>query len=182
MDSAEPTDVAAADAERCWLAAALAGEPGAFDRLVRLHAGHVRALLRRMGADPAAADDIAQDAFVQAWRRLAEFRGEGGFGGWVARIAVRLWFRRHAREARRVVVEVAAAGDLAEPGAADSGHVHDLDAALALLGPAERLCVTLCHGAGYSHGEIAALIGVPLGTVKSHVRRGLIRLRRSLGE
>jgi RNA polymerase sigma-70 factor (ECF subfamily) len=56
----------------------------------------------------------------------------------------------------------------------------DLDQALAMLAPAERVCVTLCYGAGFSHAEAAEALEMPLGTVKSHVKRGLDKLRLQL--
>ena len=65
------------------------GQRAAFGELVRRHGSAVRGLLRRMGADPALADDVAQDAFLAAFERIAEFRGEGTFQAWVKRIAAR---------------------------------------------------------------------------------------------
>ena len=65
------------------LLAAQAGDRGAFGELVRRHGSSVRALVRRMGADAALADDVAQDAFIAAFERIAEFRGEGAFAAWV---------------------------------------------------------------------------------------------------
>ena len=80
------------DVELAALAAA--GGRREFGELVRRHGSAVRALLRRMGADPATADDVAQDAFIQAFEKCAEFRGEGAFGAWVKRIAARLYLKR----------------------------------------------------------------------------------------
>jgi RNA polymerase sigma-70 factor (ECF subfamily) len=163
------------DAELAALAAA--GGRREFGELVRRHGSAVRGLLRRMGADPAVADDIAQDAFLRAFERAAEFRGEGAFAGWIKRIAARLYLKRRAHEARYVLeAEVEDEGRTS----GEAGDRIDLDAALAALSPAERLCVSLCHGAGLSHAEIAAATNTPLGTVKSHVKRGLDRLRAQL--
>ncbi len=86
------------DAELASLAAG--GGRAAFGELVRRHGSAVRALLRRMGADGALADDLAQDAFLAAFERVAEFRGEGTFVSWVRRIAARLYVRRWRRAAR----------------------------------------------------------------------------------
>jgi RNA polymerase sigma-70 factor (ECF subfamily) len=129
-----------------------------------------------MGAQPSLADDIAQDAFIQAFQRCAEFRGEGTFVGWVKRIAARLYLKRRAKEAR-YTAEVET--DEAAP-ATDQAGLVDLDEALKALSEPERLCVSLCHGAGLSHQEIATALNLPLGTVKSHVKRGLDRLRARL--
>ncbi len=148
-----------------------------FGELVRRHGSAVRGLLRRMGAQPALADDIAQDAFLVAFERCAEFRGDGTFAAWVKRIAARLYLKRRTAEAR--YVEEVEADQPVEVMAA-IGHRVDLDEALKSLSEEERLCVSLCHGAGFSHSEIAAALKMPLGTVKSHVKRGLDRLRTRL--
>ena len=167
------------DVELAALAAA--GGRDAFGELARRHGSAVRALLRRMGAEPALADDLAQDAFLTAYERIAEFRGEGAFAGWIKRIAARLYLKRWKRRASLDPV-----AELDEPGDATSqdevlaaGRL-DLDAALATLSPAERLCVSLCYGAGLSHAETAETLKVPLGTVKSHVKRGMDKLKQRL--
>jgi len=166
------------DLELCALAAA--GDRRAFGELVRRHGSAVRGLLRRMGAQGAEADDVAQDAFLGAFERIAEFRGEGTFAAWVKRIAARLYLRRLQRERRlaRLAAEGAQAGEVHTSGFAD-GRI-DLDEALKALSDAERICVSLCFGAGLSHAEVAEASGLPLGTVKSHVKRGLEKLRARL--
>ncbi|MBB5745985.1 RNA polymerase sigma factor [Brevundimonas variabilis] len=159
------------DVELAALAAA--GGRREFGELVRRHGSAVRGLLRRMGAQPSEADDVAQDAFLQAFEKCAEFRGEGTFASWVKRIAARLYLKRKARNARYVAeVETEETAPLV-----DTPGLVDLDEALKALSETERLCVSLCHGAGLSHPEIAAALKLPLGTVKSHVKRGLDKLR-----
>lgn len=162
------------DVELAALAAA--GGRAEFGELVRRHGTAVRALLRRMGAQPSLADDIAQDAFIQAFERCAEFRGEGTFAAWVKRIAARLYIKRVAKDAR-YVAEIENEDAVHQPD--PSGRV-DLDEALKALSEPERLCVSLCHGAGMAHSEIATALNLPLGTVKSHVKRGLDKLRARL--
>lgn len=157
-------------------AQAAAGGRREFGELVRRHGSAVRGLLRRMGAEASVADDIAQDAFLQAFQRCGEFRAEGPFVGWVKRIAARLYLKRRAHEAR-YVAEVEP--EDAAP-ASDTAGLMDLDEALKGLSETERLCVSLCHGAGLSHPEIASAMNLPLGTVKSHVKRGLDKLRARL--
>jgi RNA polymerase sigma-70 factor (ECF subfamily) len=167
------------DVELCGLAAT--GERGAFGELVRRHGSSVRGLLRRMGAEPSQADDVAQDAFITAFQRITEFRGEGTFVGWVKRIAARLYLRRIQKERRFAELTDATQRD-ESPAAIDGDRevAMDLDEALRSLNPAERLCVSLCFGAGLSHAEAAEALNLPLGTVKSHVKRGLDRLRARL--
>ena len=97
------------DVELCSLAAT--GERRAFGELVRRHGSAVRGLLRRMGAQAAEADDVAQDAFLTAFERIAEFRGEGTFAAWVKKIAARLYLRRLQREKKLGVLAAEAAED-----------------------------------------------------------------------
>jgi RNA polymerase sigma-70 factor (ECF subfamily) len=166
------------DVELCTHAAT--GERRAFGELVRRHGSAVRGLLRRMGAQGPEADDVAQDAFLTAFERIAEFRGEGTFAGWVKRIAARLYLRRLQKERRLGALTAEAAQDEADPAGGDAEGRIDLDEALKGLGPAERLCVAMCFGAGLSHAEAAEALNLPLGTVKSHVKRGLEKLRARL--
>ncbi len=164
------------DVELAALAAA--GDRPAFGELVRRHGSAVRGLLRRMGAEASVADDIAQDAFLAAFERVAEYRGEGTFSAWVRRIAARLYVRRWKKDARfDLETETADEGHGGESFAASR---IDLDEALKTLSPPERLCVSLCYGAGLSHVEAADALNTPLGTVKSHVKRGLDKLRLRL--
>jgi RNA polymerase sigma-70 factor (ECF subfamily) len=156
-----------------------AGDRRAFGELVRRHGSAVRGLLRRMGADPATADDVAQDAFLAAFERIAEFRGEGAFAGWVKKIAARLYLRRFRKG---VKLDLAAEPETEpEPShEAASNRRIDLDEALKVLSPNERICVSLCYGGGLSHAEAAEALNAPLGTIKSHVKRGLDKLRERL--
>jgi RNA polymerase sigma-70 factor (ECF subfamily) len=159
-------------------AMAAAGDRPAFGELVRRHNPAVRGLLMRMGADPATADDMAQDAFIAAFGSIAEFRGEGTFAAWVKRIAARLYLKRWRRDRR--LVEESEAPATSTGGEGETAQRMDLDGAMQSLSPAERLCVSLCYGAGLSHAEAAEALGTPLGTVKSHVKRGLDKLRSRL--
>ncbi len=163
------------------VALAAAGGRAAFGELVRRHASAVRALVRRMGADPALADDLAQDAFIAAFQQITDFRGEGTFQAWVKRIAARLYVKRWRRQAKiDLLAETAEPDPGPELGAAGLADRIDLDTALRTLPVAERLCIALTYGSGLSHGETAAALNIPLGTVKSHVKRGLDRLKRRL--
>ena len=176
--STQPRFASLHDVELCGLAAT--GERRAFGELVRRHGSAVRALLRRMGAQPSHADDVAQDAFITAFERIAEFRGEGTFVAWVKRIAARLYLKRLQRERRLGELAADPPEEDAAAGRSDAETVIDLDAALKTLAAGERVCVTLCFGAGLSHAEAAEALNLPLGTVKSHVKRGLDKLRARL--
>ncbi|WP_310210905.1 RNA polymerase sigma factor [Caulobacter sp. BE264] len=163
-------------------AQAAGGDRMAYGELVRRHGSAVRGLLRRMGADSATADDLAQDAFMAGFEQVAEFRGDGTFGAWIKKIAARLYLKRVKREARLIF------SDNVEPleeisvkdASGDAASRIDLDEALKSLSRGERLCVSLCYGADWSHGEAAEALNIPIGTVKSHVKRGLDKLRAKL--
>jgi len=178
------SDIAAARASAHDLelvALAAAGGRPAFGELVRRHGGSVRGLLRRMGAEPALADDLAQDAFLAAFEQIGEFRGEGTFAAWVKRIAARLYVKRWRRDLRTdLMARPPEDSGVEGPGEAGAVARIDLDEALSALTPVERVCVSMCHGAGLSHAEVAAALNTPLGTIKSHVKRGMDKLRARL--
>ena len=175
-----PARAALADTELATLAQA--GDRSAFGELVRRHGPGVRGLLRRMGAEPSLADDIAQDAFLAAYERIAEFRGQGAFAGWVKRIAARLYIKRCKRQLRLSELDSEGVEETMQSlGDASATQRLDLDGALKRLSPAERLCVSLCCGAGFSHAEAAEALKLPLGTVKSHAKRGLDKMKAHLG-
>ena len=165
------------DVELAALAAA--GGRREFGELVRRHSSFVRALLRRMGAQYEVADDIAQDAFMRAFEKCIDYRGQGSFGSWVGRIAARLYLRQIKYEARYTDIEPLSDDDWQSLEIDPIGR-FDLDTALKALSESERMCVSLCHGAGLTHEEIGQSLNLPLGTVKSHVKRGLQKLRSRL--
>jgi RNA polymerase sigma-70 factor (ECF subfamily) len=159
---------------------AASGGRAAFGELAKRHGSAVRGLLRRMGADPVLADDLAQDAFLSAFEHIAEFRGEGTFAGWIKRIAARLYIKRWKRRAQLDPLADATDFDSVMGGEGMAASLLDLDTALSALSPSERMCVSLCFGAGLSHVEAADALKAPLGTVKSHTRRGMAKLRARL--
>jgi RNA polymerase sigma-70 factor (ECF subfamily) len=163
------------------VALTVAGGRAAFGELVRRHGSPVRALLRRMGADAPLADDLAQDAFLAAFEQIADFRGDGTFQAWVKRIAARLYLKRWRKDSQLELMAEPPETD-AGPGSGEAGAAAriDLDEALGSLSHVERVCVSLCYVAGLSHAEAAQALNTPLGTVKSHVKRGMDKLRRQL--
>lgn len=133
--------------------------------------------MRRMGADAALADDLTQDTFLEAMRSLSGYRIEAPFTAWIRTVAARIYLKRKHRDARLVVMAEPVNAETAAEGRVDPETRMDLNVALQGLSAAERTCVTLCHGAGLTGQEIADALDVPLGTVKSHVTRGLEKLR-----
>jgi RNA polymerase sigma-70 factor (ECF subfamily) len=163
----------------------MADEPGqAFGRLVAEHQQAVRGFLRRLCGDHADADDLAQETFLTAWSSLGRVRQGESVRAWLCGVAWRKWMTRARAEARRGVRETAAERDgLAGIDAASPQPEARLDAAaaLAILPPEQRAAVALCLAADFSHAEAAAALGLPLGTVKSHVSRGRDKLLAYLG-
>ena len=172
---------------------AITGDDAAYGELVRRRQGQIRDLLRRLGATPALADDLAQQAFLQAWRRVRTLRAPGAFGGWLRKVAVSLWLQHLRAQGSRPAERAPAApadgpNAIHPPRATLDEQVHeptvaerlDLDRALSQLAADVRLCIVLAYGERMSHREIAEGTGLPLGTVKSHIARGAARLRELL--
>jgi len=168
-----------------WLARARRGERRAFARLVEAHQSRVRLQLRRLAhGDAALADDLAQETFVQAWLHLADFRGDARLATWLHRIAL----MRFLQHARRPQLPVQWRDDEGAGDATDAGHDprpaeglgHDVERALQALTEIQRLAVVHCFHLDLSHAEAAQVLGLPLGTLKSHLDRAKTRLRELL--
>lgn len=170
-------------AESTVVALAMGGDDAAFNELVRRRQSALRNLLRRLSRDPALADDLAQITFLKAWRALPQLRSVAAFGAWLRRLAINSWLEqvRAAPQASLPLDSETESLAAATPGVESAaGESVDLDRALARLNPDERLCIVLAHAEGMSHSEISATTGLPLGTVKSHIKRGGERLRALL--
>jgi RNA polymerase sigma factor (sigma-70 family) len=179
FDDAERAEAALA----AWLARARQGDRHAFARLVRAHHSRVRLQLRRLAhGDAALADDLAQKTFVQAWLHLNEFRGDARLATWLHRIALTR-FLQHVRRPQLPLEwnEVAAAdGPGHDPRPAEDLS-RDVERALQALSEIQRLAVVHCFHLDLSHAEAAQVLGLPLGTLKSHLDRAKTRLRELLG-
>lgn len=161
---------------------ALTGSDQAFSRLVERHQAAVRAFLRRfLGSGWAEADDIAQEAFITGWSSLRSLKDPAGFRPWLCGIAWRKAQDR-IRGARRGAARDAGWLETIDPPAGISAEERmALADAMKELPEEVRACVALCLADGWSHGDAAAALGLPLGTVKSHVSRGRARLLKALG-
>lgn len=167
------------------VAAARGGDMRAFERLYRLHVGRVLGLCLRMTRRRDIAEDCAQQCFVRAWRNLAAFEGRSAFGTWLHRIAVNevlTYGRNHgtrqeASDAEESVEELAETGG----GEFDAGEVVDVERALAALPDGARHVVVLQAIYGYSHEEVAGMLGIAVGTCKAQLHRGRRLLRERMG-
>lgn len=155
---------------------ARAGSQAAFARLVALHEKPLRGFLRKSGWIDA--DDIAQEAFVAAWSGLNKLRDDDGFRGWLYGVAWRKALGHRRGVKRAAARDEAWRGEQVLEAAAEVAAEDRLalEAALATLPADQRACVILCLGQGWSHAEASDALGLPLGTVKSHVARGRERL------
>jgi RNA polymerase sigma-70 factor, ECF subfamily len=164
-------------AEPIVLALAMQGCPSAFEEIVRRRQSWLRNLLRRLCRDTSLADDLAQQTLLQAWRTLGTLKAANAFAAWLRRLAVNTWLQYLRSAAGRS--SLAGAPEAASEASSSSGVglKLDLDRALARLRPEVRLCVVLAYHEQLSHSEISAYTGLPLGTVKSHIKRGAEELR-----
>jgi RNA polymerase sigma factor (sigma-70 family) len=159
---------------------AMAGDDNAYGELVRRRQNTIRQLFRRLCREPALADDLAQQTFLQAWRSVETLKSPAAFGGWLRRLAINTWLQRVRAE--RPLMSTTDMAELPDEAAEPTlTEQLDLDSALATLPPDVRLCITLGYAERMSHSEICEATGLPLGTVKSHIARGASRLRKLLG-
>jgi RNA polymerase sigma-70 factor (ECF subfamily) len=172
---------AAAGLDAALIARALGGsDTAAFGQLVRRHQGTLRARLRRLTrGDHALADDLAQETFLTAWRKLHQFRAEARFSTWLYRIAYTTFLQ--ARRGKRVDFEPqseehASSEDLLRSVALQ----RDLSAALSSLPEAHSAALHLCYECDLSHEEAAYVLCIPVSTVKTHIARGKEKLRERL--
>jgi RNA polymerase sigma-70 factor (ECF subfamily) len=167
--------------ERAWIRGAQDGSTSAMEALFHHHWPRAYRAAYLVVHDSAAAEDIAQEAFLAAVRNLDRFDRRRPFGPWLHRIVVNRaidWARSRAlrRETGAAPLEAFPA-----PGALSNPHAQTLAEGLAGLSPEHRAVIVLRHLLEYTPGEIAELLGVPRGTVNSRLRRGLDELARRLG-
>ncbi len=161
--------------------------PPTWDEVVRTHSARVYRLAYRLTGNPHDAEDLTQDVFVRVFRSLSSYT-PGTFEGWLHRITTNLFLDR-VRRKQRIRFD-GLADDAAErlpgrePGPAqvyDEQHFDDdVQRALDALPPDFRAAVVLCDIEGLSYEEIAATLGIKLGTVRSRIHRGRAQLRTAL--
>jgi RNA polymerase sigma-70 factor (ECF subfamily) len=154
----------------------------AFAELVRMHQSPIRQFLRRLtGHDRERADDLAQETFWRAYRHLATYQARGSFLSWLFRIAFQA-FINDRRTARLVATPLPV--DFAAPAdpAGDAENKRLVDQLLLRLAPDARAAMLLHYQHGMSHPEIAAALNLPLGTVKTLIRRSRQSLQATFGD
>jgi RNA polymerase sigma-70 factor (ECF subfamily) len=155
-----------------------AGNRDAFAEIIRRRQTWIRNLMRRCCGDAALADDLSQQVFMHGWRSIHQLHDAERLGPWLKRLAVNTWLQ-HKRKGD----PLRAADELAEIQSAQMsspGIAMDLDRALGSLPDDVRLCIVLAYHERMTHAEIADFTGIPLGTIKSHIRRGTAKLQELL--
>ena len=156
-------------------------DQAAFRLLVERHQGAIRGFLGRLLAgDHGTADDLAQDTFLLAYRKMHTLKSGSSLLSWLHSIAYRQFLQHGRKHARQRV--------MSEPPEPHHDPRQAVDAEI--LAPVlmkqvnenERVCLTLAYAAGMSHPEIGEVTGMPLGTVKSHISRGKQKLKDWLAE
>ena len=164
------------------------GDLGAFEELYRQHAGRLYSVACRMVGNPSDAEDLLQEIFLSAHRKLDSFRGDSALGTWLYRLATNLCLDHLRSRAARTSQLTGTLDD--EPGLADAGSRTladsaltrmDLERALAQLPDGCRAAFVLHDIEGLEHREVADALGIAEGTSKSQVHKARLRLRGLLG-
>jgi RNA polymerase sigma-70 factor, ECF subfamily len=161
----------------------LGGEEAAFDRLVARHYQRLDRLAQHIVGNPAAAEDIVQETFLRAYRALPRFRGEASVYAWLYRITVNLCLNYLRQPLNRPAIAAPLADTSApDPSALVEGQERHraLRNAIAALPPHYRVAVILRDLEGFSYQEIAELLAIPVGTVKSRLNYGKRLLQEKL--
>ena len=162
---------------------AQSGDLGAFERLYRDNERRVFALCMRLSSDPSLAEELTQEVFVRAWRKLGSFRGQSAFSSWLHPLTVNVALTerrsRRRRLARIVPTEDGAVPEAPTPASApETGF--DLERAMAALPAGARRVFVLHDVEGRTHEEIAELLGLATGTSKAQLHRARRLLREAL--
>ena len=187
--------MAASDEERRLIEQSRQGDQGAFDALVRRYEKQLYNTAYRLTGSYDDASDLAQEAFVRAWNNLRSFRGDASFSTWLYRIVTNVFLderkRRRARPQRSleealgsdentVTRQFEDAGPTPQDRVEERERWQILQKAIAELPAPQRVMVVLYHTENRSYEEIAQIMGLPMGTVKSRLNRARLALKNKL--
>jgi RNA polymerase sigma-70 factor, ECF subfamily len=185
--AASPTALAGREADRALVERCKAGDLGAFEELYRQHAGRLFSLVSRMLDNPADAEDLLQEVFLSAHRKLETFRGESALGTWLYRLAMNQcldYLRSRASRSNQVTDPLDDEPGWYEPGrrglAEQAVSKMDLERALTRLPEGCRAAFVLHDVEGLEHREVAEVLGIAEGTSKSQVHKARLKLRALL--
>lgn len=173
--AASPTD----REERLWIEASLGGDRSAFEALVRRYERRVFRLAARFFRQPEEIEDIAQETFLTAWRKLETYRARAPFEHWLTRVCLNCCYarlrKRKPEQPLESCAEAAVKGD-------DPSARIDAERMLAILEPKDRFVLQLLYGEGWSVAEISRRLGWSSSKVKVRAHRARRRLRDYLTE
>jgi RNA polymerase sigma-70 factor (ECF subfamily) len=161
---------------------AVEGDARAFERLYRTHHARVFSVALRM-AGPRWAEDLTQEVFIRAWKKLGTFRRESSFGTWLYRLAVNLILSRRQTLRRREQQQVSGGEEMLErlPSKGENpGWAMDFERAIQELPEGAREVFVLYEVQGFPHAEIGRMMGISPGTSKSQLHRARMILREHL--
>ena len=181
------TGVAVVDGDHDLVRAAATGDAQAFEGLYRRHSRRVYAVVWRLaGGQAARADDLVQEAFIRAWQALPAFRFESAFSTWLHRLAVNTALMELRSRAGGEALETDDTALDVHPESDSAGQrtalAIDLERAVATLPPRARAVLVLHDIEGWKHAEIAAELGMAVGSSKAQLHRARGLLRTRLGE
>ena len=158
--------------ERALIKKAQRSDARAFEALYKLHIDRVYGICLRMTGNVSEAEDCAQEAFIQAWKKMGKFRGDSAFSTWLHRVAVNAVLGR-IRKSKREQDRIMAVADTAPPPVAtgDTGELRDLSEAVDRLPEGARNVFVLHAVYGYSHDETGEMLGIATGTSKAQLHR-----------
>jgi len=151
---------------------AVEGNQQAFAELVQRKQSWLRGFMHYCCGNEALADDLAQQSFILAWSKISQLRQPESFHSWLKRLAVNTWLQTARAQKNWDTMD-----ELPDDEHADAALSLDLNQVLASLPDAVRVCVVLAYHEGHTHDEIANMTELPLGTVKSHIKRGAAKLQ-----
>jgi len=176
-------DIIPLDEARSLVARARSGDPAALEQLYRAHERGVYTLARRLTKTAEDAEDVLQETFLEVCRSLGSWRGEGSLWGWIRTIAASKALMRYRREKIRATEALDDAVEAQGPKENSDVPLRlDLEAALEKLSDRARAVVWLHDVEGYTHEEIAELMGMTTSFSKSQLARAHRKLREWLGE
>ena len=158
------------------------GDQGAFKELVLRHNASIRGFLTRLSHDSHRADDLAQECFLQAYRNINQYQPSGQFSSWLIKIAHRCYLQEQRLLSSRAEKwqQFQAGTESIEQSTSLVDTSLDIEKAFTTLSEKETTCLTLNYTLGYSHAEIADISGLPLGSIKTHIKTGKSKLRAKL--
>jgi len=189
MDGSQHDDPSVAVSQDDLLALVARGDQAAFSELYDQIAPRVLGLVRRLLRDHAQSEEVTQEIFLEIWQSATRFDpGKGGASTWIMTMA-------HRRAVDRVRASQASRDRDVKIGIRDFSNSYDnvaetvgvrieherVEKAMLRLTDLQRQAVSLAYYGGYSHSEVAEMLGVPIGTVKTRLRDGMIRLRDEMG-